>query len=341
VTKRNPMWQENSNFNHIVELASSFQKSKVLFTAIELGLFDAFGDESMAAAELADRLNTDAHSTDRLLNALCGLGLISKKGALYSNSEASKKHLVSGSNEFIGSMVHVNNLWESWSKLTECIKLGKPIDFKTVNQKDSEWIAAYLNSLEWKAVHEAPEVIKALYGSVRKFNKALDLGAGSGRYSIELANNFPDMQITDFDYPNVIAHTKHYLEKNGLADRIHTIGGDCYNDEIGNGYDLVFISYLINEYSIWENIKLLKKVYDSLNKMGIIVLHQQIVSDDRLYPMSAVMESINMIVNTLDGDCYTETDVWVMLKESWFQNIERIDTDFGSTLIIGSKLTTF
>lgn len=339
VGMRNPMWKTDSYFNQIIDIAYAFQKSKVLFTAIELGLFEAFGNSKLTAAELSDKLNTDAHSTDRLLNTLVSMGLIEKEGAIYSNSEASRQHLLAESPEYIGSLMHVHNLWDSWTDLTECIKLGKPRNFKTVNQKDDNWIEAYLMSMQWKAVHEAPEVIKFI--NVHGVKNFLDLGCGSACYAIELAQQNPLLKGFVYDYPSVIKQSERYIKEAGLNDRIKTLSGDFTVDSFGKDYDLILISYVLNEYSIWDNIKLMQKVYDALNKNGRVVIHQQIISDDRTYPHLATMEGLNMIVNTPDGDCFTETDVWIMLKESWFQEIEKYNTEFGTSLIVARKTTTF
>lgn len=53
------------------------------------------------------------------------------------------------------------------------------------------------------------------------------------------------------------------------------------------------------------------------------------------------MNSLNMMVNTLEGDIMTETELWVILKENWFDNISFVRTDFDTTIVCGQKLTSF
>ncbi len=335
----NTMWEADSKYNRIIDLAFAFQKSRALFTAIELDLFEALGNHRLTAAELSDKLNTDAHSTDRLLNALSSMGLISKEGSLYSNSEAALKHLISGSPTYIGSLEHIKNLWGAWTDLTDCVKSGKPLHYKTVNDKDDNWINDYLESLQWKSIHEASEVISMM--PLRNVRKFLDLGCGSGAFSLEAAVNYENIEFTLFDYPNVIKQAEKYINQSEYKSRFKLLSGDMFADNFGTGYDVVFISNVLNEYSIWENIKLLQKVYDSLNKNGIVVVHQLLISDDRTAPRIAAMEALNMLVNTIDGDCFTETDVWIMLKEAWFQDVQKFNTEFGTAVIIGKRTTSF
>lgn len=46
-----------------------------------------------------------------------------------------------------------------------------------------------------------------------------------------------------------------------------------------------------------------------------------------------------MLLNTNKGDTYTETDFWIMLRESGFHNIKRIDTEVGTSLMFAAKTT--
>lgn len=333
------LWDEDSKYNIILEIANSFQKSKVFFTAIELNIFSTIGEERLSAKEIAQKLNTDQRNTERLLNALCTMNLLIKHNNLYENSPISKQHLLKEGEEYIGELHHISDLWDTWTHLTHCVKYGKPKTFKTINEKDAEWIYNYLLSLKWKAKYEAPIVVSKM--NLRNVKKVLDLGCGSCSYLIEIAENYPQIECIGIDYPNVVAQIERVSEISKFNERIKVISGDVYLDDIGSGYDAVLISYLLNEYSIWDNIELLKKVYSAMNKNGIVYIHQQVINDDKVSPKSAVMNSLNMMVNTLEGDILTETELWVVLKEAWFDNIVIMKTDFGTKIICGQKLTSF
>lgn len=333
------IWSADSKYNEILEIANSFQKSKVFFTAIELNLFTILGDDKLTAKEIAQKLNTDPRNTERLLNALCTMKLLLKHENLYENSPISKQHLLKGGEDYIGELHHISNLWETWSHLTYSVKNGKPKIFKTINDKDAEWINNYLHSLKWKAKYEAPEVIKKM--NLRDAKRVLDLGCGPCNYLIEICEKYPQIECIGIDYPNVVSQIEKVSKISAFGDRIKLIPADVYIDEIGSGYDVVLISYLLNEYSIWDNIDILKKVYSSMNKNGIVYIHQQVINDDKISPKSAVMNSLNMMVNTLEGDILTETEIWVILKEAWFANITVTKTEFETKIISGQKLTSF
>ena len=79
---------------YIFELIKGFQKSRILLSAFELDIFSKIGDMEKDSAEIAKEIEGDPRATDRLLNALCSLNLLSKKQGKFSNTQlASKQEL--------------------------------------------------------------------------------------------------------------------------------------------------------------------------------------------------------------------------------------------------------
>ena len=170
-----------------------------------------------------------------------------------------------------------------------------------------------------------------------KVHKLLDLTGGLGNYTIEFLNLKPEIDANLFDYPNIIAFTEDYLKAEGFIKKINLMKGDFRTDDIGTGYDMIFISFAMHHVSIWENIALCNRIYNALNKGGQLIIHDYLIHDDRTSPEYNALLSIEMLVSSKGGDVYTETDYWIMLKESWFEDIQRTDTDFGTALISAKK----
>lgn len=330
-----PQWNKNKALSYIDELSYAFQKSRTLFAAMQFDIFTLIGDRHLSSDDIAEQLNLDKRATDRLLNALTSLGLLNKKDFNFSNTESSKTFLVKGSPDYLGNMEHLSTLWENWGGLSDAVKTGEPVNYEPIKEKNDEWLEAYISSNHWKASVEASDVIKHI--NLRDVNKVLDLGGGSGKYAVEFVRAKPDINAVVFDYPRVIEYASEYVGKSGLSDKISTIGGNVLTDDIGSGYDLIFISYVLQDYSIWDNVSILQKAYDALKVNGQCVVHEKIINDDRSSPEKAVLHSLNMLINTKAGDCYTETDIWIMMKEAWLKDIQRYDTDFESSLMTGIR----
>jgi len=319
----------------ILEIAYAFQNSRVLLTACEFEIFSAIDDEGLSAEEISKKIDTDTKATERLLNALCGLKLLYKKEGLYYNTELSLKHLVHGSEEFMGNLEYIASTWDMWSNLSQTIKTGMSTDAGLYLKNSEKIIDSFASAAFWRASIEAPEIIKLI--NLKNVNKILDLGGGKGAYAREFVKQKPGINVTIYEISQVAKYARQYIAEWGLQQQISVIEGDFTSQDIGKGYDLIFLSRIIELYSIWDNVKLLRKCFDALKNDGMIVIHEMVINDYRTSPLQHTMLSLNLLLNTKSGDVYTETDIWVLLKEAWFRNIRRIDTPFDTTLMIGIK----
>lgn len=332
--KTNPLYSDDT-VQTILEIASAYQKSKALLTACELDIFTVIGNDSKSSKEIAIQTDSDETAIDRLMNALVCMNLLVKNGNKFSNTKGARRFLVKGQPEFLGSMHHISHLWDVWGTLTQSVKLGTAAIYKDILEKDENWVRHYVDSMHWRAQMQAPDIVNMI--DLSKVERILDLGCGSGIYTMEFVNAKPTIDATLFDLPPVVNQAKRIMEREGFTGAYKTIEGDFFKDDIGEGYDLVFVSEILPMFALFDNIKLLRKVYDSLNPGGRIIIQDIIVNDNRTEPIEGTILALNMLVNTRDGDAYNYTDFWIALKESFFKNVNRIDTEFGYSLIIGYK----
>jgi precorrin-6B methylase 2 len=332
--KTNPLVSDDS-VQAILQIASAYQKSKILLAACELDIFTILGSESKSSAEVSVIIGTEKRATDRIMNALTALNLLEKKDSKFSNTLGTLRFLVKGQPEFIGNMIHISHLWDRWATLTDCIRLGHAAVYQSINEKSDEWVESFVSSIHWRGFMVAPDVVKLI--DLSNVNSLLDIGCGSGLYSMEFLNVKPSLDVTVFDYPKVITQTKKYFEKKGCLDKIKIIQGDILTDDFQKGYDIVFLSQVLQLYSFWESLQILNRVYDTLNFGGTVIIHETLIDEERDAPESSAMLSMNMLVNTLSGDAYTETELDILLKEAWFTDVTKINTIFGTSLMIGKK----
>jgi hypothetical protein len=87
----------------IREIAYGFQRSRILLTGYELGIFSAIGNRRESSQTIARTLHTDWRATDRLMNALAAMGLLVKEGDQFQNSPSASRFLVPASRRFLCS----------------------------------------------------------------------------------------------------------------------------------------------------------------------------------------------------------------------------------------------
>jgi ubiquinone/menaquinone biosynthesis C-methylase UbiE len=182
------------------------------------------------------------------------------------------------------------------------------------------------------AVMKAVEVIKVI--DLKGVKKALDLGGGPGTYSLDLA---PKINlVTLFDLPSAIAIAKDLVGKTGIHN-ISFIEGDFLEDNIGGGYDLVFISQVLHSFSADNNLKILGKARAALNSNGLLVIQEHYIEPDRTKPVHGSLFSVNMLVNTHGGRSYSVPEMKGWLSSLGFRKISHAIIG-DSALVSGRKI---
>lgn len=324
------------NPNTIREFAASFQKSRILLSGYELEIFTNIDESGTTSNQIASKLHLDAHACERIMNALVSLNFITKQNQLYFNTPESFNFLSKKSPNYLEGLMHTNHLWNTWSNLTTVVKTGTAIHSTEINDRGDEWLIAFINAMHDRAKKQAPQQLASI--DLSGVKSSLDLGGGSGAYSMEFVTKKPDLEATIFDLPNVIPITKKIIEKEGFSGKIKTQTGDYTKDDLPKGFDLVFLSAIIHSNSLEVNQDLIKKCHTSLNHNGRIVIQDWIMNNDRTQPTAGAIFAINMLVGTEAGDCFTEQEVTEMLNVAGFKNISRVEFESGLSQIVAYKI---
>jgi 2-polyprenyl-3-methyl-5-hydroxy-6-metoxy-1,4-benzoquinol methylase len=322
--------------DEIREVAYGFQRSRVLLTAYELDLFAAVGQGDKPSSEVAAAIGTDVRATDRLMNALCAMGLMRKEDGRFSNTQAASRLLVRNSPEYMPGLMHTVHLWNTWSTLTEAVHQGTAVRSRQVNDRGEPWLTAFIAAMHDRASKQASTIVAQI--DLSGVSRVLDVGGGSGAYAMAFARAGHGIRATVFDLPNVVPITKTHIEEERLSDKVDTISGDYLKDDLGGGFDLVFLSAIIHSNSIGQNRLLIKKCAHALRPGGRVIVQDFIMDEDRISPAHGAFFALNMLVGTDAGDTYTETEVRTWMEEAGLREITRKETPFEATQIVGRKL---
>ena len=313
--------QEGISIGRMMELSRAFQGSRIFLTAYEMDVFTALGDKKKSSEEIAHEIGADHRGTDRLLNALCALELLLKSDGKFSNSPVAAQFLVKGKPGYQAGLMHSVHLWDSWSTLTGAVKNGGLVRQMPVDERDDKWFVAFIAAMHGRAANEAPRLVSSL--DLTGVSRVLDVGGGSGAFSMAFVRTGKNIKATVFDLPNVVSLTQGYVAKEGLSDKIDTVSGDYNKDELPTGYDLTFLSAIIHSNSSRQNQALFNKVSRSLNPGGRIVVSDFIMNDDRTSPAFGAFFALNMLVNTPKGDTFTESEVKEWMTAAGMSFVER------------------
>jgi 2-polyprenyl-3-methyl-5-hydroxy-6-metoxy-1,4-benzoquinol methylase len=324
-----------SSLGELRTMLFGFRASRIVLTAFELGIFTALGKSRRNAQSVARELGTDPRGTDRLMNALCALRLLRKKNDAFANSPLAARYLVRGSPMYLAGLAHTARLWHSWSTLTPAVGRGGTVIRDGRKDRSAGVTGGFIASMHERASLQAADTVKLIdLSSVRR---TLDIGGGSGAYSIAMARAEEKIRATVFDLPEVVRLAEEYVRREGLAERFAFLPGDFNRNGFGGGYDLVLLSAIVHMNPPERNRRLLSKAAKALNPKGQLVIQDYIMNGDRTRPALGAIFALNMLVGTEGGDTYTEAEVREWMKEAGLSGIVRRDTPFSSSLMIGWK----
>jgi ubiquinone/menaquinone biosynthesis C-methylase UbiE len=293
------------------KLWKGFWSSRVVLTANNLRVFD-YLERPITAEEVARLIKADTRAIEILLNALTSLKFLRKTSGKFRNSDVAKRLLMKESPYYQGDIIrHADTLWQNWSLLDDVVRTGIPARKAHDHQ-------SFIRGMHDNAVLRAAKVIAQI--NLKEAKNALDLGGGPGTYSIEFARK--GISVTLFDLPETIPISREIVQRAGM-DGIAFKAGDFFADDIGHGYDLIFISQVLHSFSTEDNLFIVKKCREALQTGGKIVIYEFLIADSLATPEHSALFSVNMLVNTGGGRCYSPREIIGWLSEAGFRKLSR------------------
>jgi (2Fe-2S) ferredoxin/predicted O-methyltransferase YrrM len=311
----------------------AFQESRAILTALELDLFSAVG-RGASAAEVAKRLGADARATEMLMNALTAIELLQKSNGTFVNSPLAARFFTdSSANNTVPAMMHMVNMWKRWSTLTDAVRAGTSVLERRAWSPENAH--AFISCMDYNSRERAPHVVRAV--GTEGIHRMLDLGGGSGAYSIAFAHANPELRAEVLDVPEVVALTKEYIAKAGVAGRVNVRPGDMLADNFGQGYDLVLLSAICHMFTPEQNQDLFQRAHASLAPGGRLVVQDFILEPNKTSPRMAALFSLNMLVGTAGGASYSAPEYESWLRDAGFREVARLRLPGPSGLMVGIK----
>jgi precorrin-6B methylase 2 len=331
----------NNDFLELMSFVRGFRPAKILMVATDLKLFNLL-EEPASAAELAPQVQADPRALGILLNALAALGLVVKEGERFRNGELTSRYLVRGKDDYRGAIVrHMHHTWWGWSELEETVKRGHA-DMATterwldrVADPQAEWVRDFIWGMHAIARDLAPQVAAMLdFTGVKSL---LDLGGGPATYAITFAQANPAMRATVFDLPRPIEIARENIQRHGLADRVATMAGNFLEDDIGSGYDFIWISQILHSHTEEQCRLIIDKSARALNAGGQVVIQDFFLDDERTSPLEAALFSVHMLAVTPGGRAYTHREAAAMMAAAGLSATAHLRTSPNTSVVIGRK----
>jgi acetylserotonin N-methyltransferase len=322
-----------TNPTGVLYLIEAFRRSKTMFVAVKMGVFDFLEKAPASAAAVAAEIGGDLDATERLLESCAGLKLLIKKGTEFSNTGEASEYLCRDSkSSMTGYILYSNDvLFKLWDNLEDAVREGTNRWQQTFGSAgplfDSffpteEAMRTFTMGMHGFGVLSSPTVVTAF--DLTPFKRMVDLGGATGHLTIAACEQYPRLQGTVFDFAKVLDVAREQIALSPAKGRIHCVAGDFFADELPPA-DLYALGRILHDWSAEKIDLLLGKIYDRLPSGGALLIGERLLDDDKMGPVPAQMQSLNMLVCT-DGKERSLAEYRSLLMRVGFSSVEGVRT---------------
>ena len=301
-------------------IAMGYWESAALMAGVELGLFTAISKGAGTDDEIAAALDITPLNAERLATVAMAMGLLTRVDGRYVNADDVERFLVEGERSYAGPwMLFTKPMWENFGTLSDHLR-----------NKDVTILGEYDNL----TVDAAREMHEGTYsigmGAGRRFvrqvdlstrTKILDLGGGSGAYSINAAKTHSHMKAVVFDLPSVAIVAREFIAENGVSDRVEALGGDFTKDTLPTDCDVAIMASNLPIYNRDIIADVVKRAFDALLPGGEMHLIGETLNDARDGPIGPALWGLAQAINASTGLAHTDADCRGYFERAGFVDV--------------------
>ena len=336
------------NPSSILQTAFGFWGSKVLLTAVEMGVFTTLGTRRLTGAALTTELRLHSRANPDFFDALVAMKFLDRDGdgseAKYFNMPEGAMFLDAASPRYIGGILVMLNarLFKFWNDRPEALRTGQPQNEVKHGQKGMfEELYSDLPRLE--------QFMSAMTGVSRvnfetfaekfdfsKFKTLCDVGGATGLLSIEAAKRHPHLTCISYDLPVVEPIAKRHIAAAGLETRVSTAAGVFFKDPLPKA-DLITMGMILHDWNLEKKMHLIRAAYDALPPGGALVAIEALIDDARRENVQGLLMSLNMLIEFGDAFDYSGADFRRWCGEVGFTRFEVLHLAGPSSAAIAYK----
>ncbi len=318
---------------NILKTGFGFWESKVLLTAVNMGVFTKLANKPTTGESLGKEFGLHERGIWDFFDSLTALSFLNKEGtgptALYSNTKDTDFFLDKNKPSYIGGILEManNRLFKYWSDLDEALKTGKPQNETKHNQKSVfEELYSDPNKLEefmdaMRGISFANFQAFADKFDFANYKTLLDVGGATGLLSSIVAKQHQNIECITFDLPVVAPIAQKWIDKDNQSNKVNIVSGDFLTDNLPKA-DIITMSLILHDWNLEKKKHIIRLAYDALPEGGALVAIENLIDDDRKENAFGMMMSLNMLIEIGDAFDYTGSDFWKWCQEAGFKRYE-------------------
>jgi hypothetical protein len=327
----------------LMKVGTAFWESKVLLSAVEIGVFTELAKKPATAEELQKSLKLHERGTRDFLDTLVSMGFLQREGKTYSNAADAEVFLDVAKPSYLGGFLEMLNgrLYGFWGNLTEALRTGSPQNevktgtnlFETL-YANPELLRSFLQAMT--GISRA--VVRAIATEFpwKDYKTFADVGTAQGGLAVEVAKHNEHLTGIGYDLASVGPIFDEFVKENGLNDRLTFAPGNFFTDPLPSA-DVIVMGHILHDWNLEQKKMLVGKAFDALPKGGALIVYDAMIDDDRRENTFGLLMSLNMLIETPGGYDYTtgECDGW--LREAGFTKTSFTPITPTHTMGVGIK----
>jgi precorrin-6B methylase 2 len=302
--------------------------------ADEVGTFAAISGEALSTGALAARLGVDARALAIHLALLGALGMVEHREGRWRATALARTWMHPEAEGYYGPMLYgFRDSMPLHKAMVETLRSGKKGSEQ--GQFVEEWergelpletarhIAAFMHS---HSVASSKAVARLqVFGELASL---LDVGGGSGVFSIEIARAHPRLKATIMEIETMGTAAQAYIDKAGLDAQVSTVAVDMFRQDWPTGHEAHFFSNIFHDWSDKTCRMLADKSFAALPSGGRIMLHEILMNDDGTGDLVPAAFSMLMLLGTR-GKQFSLPELRTFLEGAGFVDIQSERTGGG------------
>jgi hypothetical protein len=327
----------------ILQLGFGFWGSKVLLSAVELGVFTQLAQGPMDAAALTERLGLHPRSARDFFDALVALRMLDRENGVYRNTPETDLFLDRAKPSYVGGLLEMANarLYRFWGALTEGLRTGEPQNeirhgenlFEAL-YADPDRLRLFLEGMTGISIGNARAI--AAKFPWKEYRTFIDIGTAQGALPAQIALAHDHLSGGGFDLPEVRPIFEEYVASLRLSERLRFYPGSFFTDPLPQA-DVLTMGHILHDWDMDQKRMLLGKAYEALPEGGALIVYETLIDDDRRQNAFGLLMSLNMLIETPGGFDYTGADCQGWMREAGFRET-RVEPLVGPhSMVVGIK----
>jgi len=319
------------------ELFRGSYGTELLVAAVaHFNLFDRLAAEPLSLERLGVELGLAERPLNVLLTAVRAMGAVVREAdGRFALTASGREQLVRSSPHYMGDYCSLAAESPGVVEMVARLRGNRPKGFDgdgigfiyrdgIRSAMDSQGMARHFTlSLAGRAKNVAPALAERL--PLAGAGLLVDVGGGTGIYSIALLRANPGLRAVVWDRPEVLRVAEEFAAESGVADRLELRAGDLFTDPFPAGADVVLLSNILHDWDLPECRKIVRRCADALAPGGRLLVHDAFLDDDLGGPLPVALYSAALFSVT-EGRAYSAAEYSAWLVEAGLQPIQRIPT---------------